>query len=49
MLQVAVQAVGPVFPEPGDYRGRLIIRNDILAERRLVVRPFAPPGQAGEN
>lgn len=37
------------FPEPGDYRVRLICSNRYLLERRIILNLVAPPQSMGDN
>lgn len=32
-----------IFPEPGDYRLRMLSRGEFLADRRIVIGAVAPP------
>jgi hypothetical protein len=39
--------IGPVFPEPGEYRLQLLGAGTLLRERRILVMPPPTPADAG--
>lgn len=45
VTQAALKLSGLIFPEPGEYRLRMICHGEFVADRRIALLSLAPPQQ----